>query len=448
MESLFLIAPAIVALAFLLPIGILVTRNNVKERRQQVILDLEKFFRPPSGVSPDGAIWSVIPSFEFVKAKYLLVAGGKKEDVGLGWFSLPVMIFVLISGAGFIASFAMSNLACFGAPAPGPICLPGMTLDSMFLVGGQDPSNPEAAAPALRTAVTICVFAFLGGYAAAIKTFLRAIANFDLSPLTFFRAVYGIVAAVFMSVALWRGAQSVLPVGVAEGFGVGWYLAAFVIGFFPSLAERLIEKVWRQGRIKRMDERATEMTKVVPLELIDGIDGDSRARLEDFNLFDVQNLANANPILLFVETPFGIYQSIDWVAQAQLASNIGVERYLALRQLGVRTIFDLERAFDGTEPGDRAFQARLAPIILPAGQAGSSAGDASEAEAFVRRVVLDDIATLRLRQIWMTIFDKLRPYSSLDGPLPCRLCPRLAAAPAVPRDDGQNDGQGDTRMAA
>ena len=86
-----------------------------------------------------------------------------------------------------------------------------------------------------------------------------------------------------------------------------------------------------------------ENGKSVPIETLDGIDSLVRFRLSDFHLTTVQNLASANPVMLFVETPYGIYQIIDWVAQAQLCASVGPERLFALWDLGIRTIFDLER---------------------------------------------------------------------------------------------------------
>ena len=60
------------ALAFMMPVGILVTRDNVKSKRQQVIQDLEEFFQNTPDAPSGKSMPTIIPSFEFVKTKYYL----------------------------------------------------------------------------------------------------------------------------------------------------------------------------------------------------------------------------------------------------------------------------------------------------------------------------------------------------------------------------------------
>ncbi len=509
-------APIIIlALALVFPVAILFSRDNVRDRRQEVVSALEKFFVNTT----ESANFQILPSFEFVKTKYFGTEG-RGPDVSLRWFSLPVLLFILLSWLGFYHAFVVSDADCRlrQAVREGAAC-PTEAVGvraGLFLVGGYEPGNslaaqmlktalpdraaeapgpapnppaggtpdqrpqgavqgaaqgavPPPAAPAeagagrqaadtttyLRQTLTVAIFAFLGAYFASVKLLVRSVANFDLSPLTFFRANLYLIGATLIAVVLWRavpGTEGLLPTSFAP-----WILIAFTIGLVPGLAERMIGRIWRYGRVKGIDPRAVEETKVVPLELIDGIDAETRSRLEDFNLYDVQNLATANPIMLFVETPYGIYQSIDWVAQAQLATCLGVTRFLDLRALGIRTIFDLEMALGPDCKAPDAFKYRVAqvllpvrgapvlPATLPAGEtAGEKAGEAAggaptggppapapaeqaarvliqEAERLAL-IMLDDLAVLRLRQIWTTISKRFGEWESMEG----RIRPKAA----------------------
>jgi hypothetical protein len=117
--------------------------------------------------------------------------------------------------------------------------------------------------------------------------------------------------------------------------------------------------------------------------------------------------------MLVVETPYGIYQCIDWVAQAQLCTAVGPERFLMLRQINIRTIFDLERAAlheKESTPQGRA----LIGSVLFAGSATDkgpvtiTVPDDATLKQFIR-VMMDDLHIYRLRQIWNHISDKLGP---------------------------------------
>lgn len=458
---------AVFLLSLVLPIGILVSRNNVRQSRQEIIKGLEKFLEPNSD---NGGYWQIIPSFEFVKTKYNLPTGSQEEprrdDVSLPWFIIPVAIFVLLSFIGFTLAFSTSDAGCFaGSTEAGCKAV----VEPFFLVGGEN-LGPEEKARYQRACMTLLTFAFLGSYVGAARTLLRSVANFDLSPLGFFRACLNVLGACFIAVTLWRAAP-LDAVGARYSAFPLWIGVAFTLGFVPGLAERFLVSVWRKGRVKDIDAEGLDRAKTIPLEIIDGIDADIRARLEEFNLYDVQNLATANPILLFVETPFGIYQSIDWVAQAQLVTAVGVRRFLRLRELGIRTIFDLEEVWDmpgassglqarvagillgestgGLEPPARAADTRSpgdsgaaggtapAPSIEAPGTANRSCGCTLIADARCLVVtMIDDLAVLRLRQIVKTIRSKLGPYAhrleALEGrriePMEAAAAPKAQAA--------------------
>jgi hypothetical protein len=299
----------------------------------------------------------------------------------------------------------------------------------------------------------VFVVAFFGGYLFTARGLLRAVNNFDLSPGSFISAALNLLFGVVLAVVIVVG-------GVSAGVGAtgsqlvaaASLVAAFLIGFIPEFGLRILYRASKFWLFKREDSDLYRSFEATPVEVVDGIDTEIRSRLADFNILSVQNLATANPIMLFVETPFGIYQSIDWVAQAQLFAAVGPRPVLRLWALGIRTIFDLEKAVLVEGHTTSALRQAVARALLAdtdeamRKHIGPPEGpfDDAAVKALVENKV-DDLHVHRLRQITMRIEARLGADSKRYRADPR---PAAGAAPAGPRPGPVPDAANDESVAA
>ncbi|WP_018388970.1 hypothetical protein [Ancylobacter sp. FA202] len=422
-----LLLPLIIA--FGIPAILIFIRNSVRQKRAGVAREIKEGF----GFADDAT-----PSFEFVEAKY---AADPKDRA---WPRLLIgsIPFCLVAMLGLEIIFAKAG------PEGAKL---GRWIAASALLGTDSTKAGEVTA--------LLGFVFAGGILFSLGYLMRAVMNFELGPLSFLRATTHMLMAVVTVIVLWRAAPAG-PDWIPSG--TLWFLAAFLFGFFPDLGLRyaISRATWLPLKSERTE--LLERARGTPLEVIDGIDAWTRFRLDEMMIMDVQNLATANPIMLYVETPFGLYECIDWIAQAQLCIIVGPHAFLALRQHNIRTIFDLERA-TVREGATANLRSMIADILERSARDEAAAAAAAKKPAprtasdepapvsaakppvalddedrrHLFETMLDDLHVHRLRQIWERVAAKLgTPYrrlSPLPGPAadsPPGVVPALGAPPS------------------
>jgi hypothetical protein len=393
------------ALSFLLPVAIIAVRQTVKRQRQGVIRDLEKVFEAKAE--------QIIPSFEFVKFKYFVdhsIQGPSHKDTPIPILFLSSIPLVLI-------------LFCLGAFA----------FNALIALVLEQPYRPFWSNASLRhedtkTWLFVLVVAYLGSYLFVIRELLRSVSNFDLGPTTLLAAAIHVLFGAITAVIIATAADQIFPNNTAAKTAL--IVSAFVVGFVPELGIRTLLRSTQLWMFKREDPGILKAFVATPVEIIDGVDSEVRGYLSHFNITSVQNLATANPIMLFVETPYGVYQIIDWVAQAQLCAALGPRIVTEIWKMGIRTIFDLEMAVLGNSTA--SLRHEIGRVIVSGrnekeqSQLGLGSGSvpSKETDRIVITLVemlIDDLHIHRLRQIWNRISERLGPENRRLTPQSC-LC--------------------------
>jgi hypothetical protein len=332
-------------LSLLLPLSIFVGRRNVRIRRLRIIDNLGE----KSKLLPKSNQVFINPAIEFIRARYEDGSTGrgawervKAWVCEIGTYILPTMIFVLLSASGFALVIGLDQEWL----ASTKILLRGLHAE-------------DGAEFDYSTATALVVGAgFVGAYVWSIQYLILRIANFDLSPLSFLRTAVHILVTVF---AAWVLRHVIAALGLAESIAVGVLLGiAFLSGLYPSLGLNvLIDRLPNWLRIKRDVTNSDKISRSFPLDLIDGINPSIKFRLNQFEIVDAQNLATANPIVLYVETPYDLLGIFDWIAQAQLLIELGPNDYLDARERGIRDMIAF-LALGRTKPGRKL----LHPLLI------------------------------------------------------------------------------------
>ncbi|CAO3429539.1 hypothetical protein [Azospirillum doebereinerae] len=427
-------ALGLLCLSFLLPLTIFIGRSNIKSVRQKIITDLEAVFRI-DGQDTD----KLIPSFEFAAYKYRALPHRSEGPQPSEWraYLLPVTVFIMVTFSGFVTcSGILLTKQRFGTFQP--------LFSGMTLVNPADPASMTAMTDYQLQTMAVLTFTFLGAYIWSIDYLVRRISNYDLSPISFLRVTAHIVLACITSVTLHHGYMDLAQATPASAVmdRMPELIVAFLVGFFPRLGLQTLVSRMPQLQIRRVDPRALGFVREYPIDMIMGIDSSIKFRLAEFEIEDVQNLATANPILLFVETPYGIYETMDWVAQAQLILALDLDQIDALRTINIRTIFDIERFMRKPESRPRLVSALNTPKTDGKAVLLADRGITLDNLEAVVQAIGEDLHVQRLRQIWRNIELKLSfdlPYVTreralllLDPPLAPVVPAPVPAAPEPP----------------
>lgn len=404
-------------LALALPLTLFVSRHVVRSQRAALYNDIAATLFPESG----GQSW---PQLEIVRTKYdtRQTAGRSGANFVADANRDPR---TLILTAFFFGAFSFMGFALLLVPSGGPSTATELTWHpvQLFFLDAVPLWDASAAqGPAVAQVQLVAAFGFLGAYVTATQYLIRQLLNYELGAIAFLRAAFQLFLGVIVAITAYRALVELM--GNLSGFlggspsaaaASGWWLgAAFLIGLAPEAGLSWIAEQLKLRLRKRVNLDSLNSALIAPLEVIDGIDSGIRFRLEESNIFDVQNLATQNPIELCVDTPYSLLQIFDWVLQAQLCTVVGGKAFEELRAHNVRTIFDLERAVlaDGAPT---AYVLAIGTVLFANAsdgfrtKVGLNGGTATLTVDVIQHavgVVSDDLHVHRLRSLWRRILKR------------------------------------------
>jgi hypothetical protein len=298
---------------------------------------------PPKPTAANSVPVSLAPAPDFdntVMATARIIALQRHPVAG---YLLPGILFTMASAFGFFVIFIV----------PGH---PEVWLWPNLLLSGQVHADAEALGRYQEETAVIISAAFLGAYLSAVWHLMRRSPQRAVSYSSFLVATMQILLACVLAAILRHvlAAFGTLPSRwLSVLYGIGFIIG---IGIAPLLNFVHWASSETSGRFRAWPVKSHLW---LPLDFIEGVTPAIRLRLAKAGITDAQNLATANPIELWAETTYELLEIIDWVAQAQLMLAVSQRAAAALRNCGVRTVFDFERV-----AGDEAWLPLIAGILF------------------------------------------------------------------------------------
>ena len=387
---------SVFVLAAMVPLAVLISRDRLRRYRSRVLIALEAWIlrRVPK---------KAIPSFEVARIKYELAPRHEEENGkstvaefsqittsgSLVSFFVPAAIYSALSALGFVTALLLAADKSFWET-------PNFVLSGMYDVTEQL-ASPELTMYQWETGAAMTA-GFIGAYLFTLQYLVGRVRNYELSPTSFLIASISLIEGCFV-------------VGVARHMAFGltprpaFVGLAFLLGYFPTFGISWVIEQLRVRNLKKTEPAAYDRRFVLPTDMIDGVDMLIKFRLMEAGVQDVQNLATANPVLLYVETPYNLLTILDWIAQAQLIVALGGRIAADLRNIGVRTIFDIGAMADRPETRMMVLQ-RVWPDAID--QKKPDTANKEMYEAMIN-VLTGDIHVRRLRAFWNVMTSLVEP---------------------------------------
>lgn len=246
----------------------------------------------------------------------------------------PVTMAWLLTMVGFVGLFYGADLVSFE----------GHIGKANFVLTGTAWSLSEKEMQALRQRnMVVLVWGFLGAFLWASLHITRRLNTGDLAPSVYFSTAIRMILAPALSLTIAFLIEA-SPDMIEKNVEASLPAMAFLVGFFPDEA-----LIYLRQRVPIFESAGKHAAHRLSLAMIEGITVFDRARLDELEINDAQNLATADLVEIMVRTPFSPGKVIDWIGQARLFLYYK-EDIDALRRRQVRTIFDLVKFGDD---GDR-----------------------------------------------------------------------------------------------